>query len=553
VARAILAALERAKYDYGPGCAEIKLALLARLEQRRLRTPRALKRLHEILCFLRAYPDDPRVLEQAERMLERFHRRADLRRNRSALIDSGIAGTTIRYRFFWSTARWLARHWPDRLALDRSDRESAERIRAALPLLVTPAEAHWLREARISAFKALDKLRAPGETDAAFLVRRVHAMSGDSMTREAFFDAIDAAYRLTAGANTPSRTRTRHPDAPRVFRSEPLRRSRPALDKEIERAPRAVRELSLREGSRLIDLARGVMVTHARDLDAFAYGDPRDVRLIEDSGGLAFMVNGVLPERRALMTAMHGFLTLQNGVPIGYGDVDIAARSAAISFNTFETYRGGEAAWIFARLLAMIRRLFGAGSFSLAPYQLGWKNDEAIAAGAWWFYYKLGFRPQAAEARRIMREEIARMQTNPNHRSERSTLRKLAAWHVFYDLDPARPAGLPPIAALGERIARALAQRSHAGRERALKLCSREAMGITGLRSLKGFNAHERSAWLRWSPLIASLPEISGWSSAEKRALVRVVRAKGARRESDFVALFAAHPKLERALFGNER
>jgi hypothetical protein len=165
----------------------------------------------------------------------------------------------------------------------------------------------------------------------------------------------------------------------------------------------------------------------------------------------------------------------------------------------------------------------------------------------------LGFRPQATEARRIMREEIARMQTNPNHRSERSTLRKLAASHVFYDLDPTRPAGLPPVAALGERIARALAQRSQAGREQALKLCSREAMGITGLRSLEGFNAHERSAWLRWSPLIASLPEISGWSSAEKRALVRVVRAKGARRESDFVALFVAHPKLERALFGSER
>ncbi|MBI4290717.1 MAG: hypothetical protein HY661_04470 [Betaproteobacteria bacterium] len=547
--RDTLASIEQAKYSYGDGCAEIKLALLARLEHSRLRSARALKRLHEVLCFLRAYPDDPRILAQVEKMLEGFHRRADLRRHRAALADTGIAGTHIYYRFFWSTARWLAHRWPDRLALDRSDRESAERIRAALPLLVTPAEAHWLKEAQVSAFKALDKLRAPGETDAAFLVRRVHAMNGDSMTREAFFDAIDAAYRLMAGAGTPSRTHARHPDAPAVFRNEALRRSRPALDKEISRAPRAVRELSVREGSRLIDLARGVMVTHARDLDAFAYGDPRDVRLVEDSGGLAFMVNGVIPERRALMTAMHGFLTLQNGVPIGYGDIDIVARSAAISFNTFETYRGGEAASIFARLLAMIRRLFGADSFSLAPYQLGWKNHEAIAAGAWWFYYKLGFRPQAAEARRIMREELARMRADPNHRSERSTLRKLAASHVFYDFDPTRPAGLPPVAALGERIARALAQRSRAGREQALKQCSREAMEITGLRSLKGFNADERSAWLRWSPLIASIPEISGWSRAEKRALVQVVRAKGARCESDFVARFAAHPKLERALF----
>lgn len=550
--RDTLASIEQAKYNYGTGCADIKLSLLAHLEHKMLRSARALNRLHEVLCFLRAYPDDARILAQVERMLEGFHRRADLRRNRAALADTGIAGTNIYYRFFWSTARWLAHRWPDRLALDRSDRESAERIRAALPVLVTPAEAQWLKEAKVSAFRALDTLRAPGETDAAFLVRRVHAMSGDSMTREAFFDAIDASYRLMAGAGTPSRTLARYADAPVTFRSEPLRRSRPALEKEITLAPRAVHELSVRKGSRLIDLARGVMVTHARDLDAFAYGDPRDVRLVEDSSGLAFMVNGVIPERRTLMTAMHGYLTLQNGVPIGYGDVDIAARSAAISFNTFTTFRGGEAAWTFARLLAMIRRLFGADSFNLAPYQLGWKNDEAIASGAWWFYYKLGFRPKAAEARRIMRDELARVKANPNHRSERNTLRKLAASHVFYDLDPTRPAGLPPVAALGERIARTLAQRSGAGREHALKQCSHEAMRHTGLRSLNGFSAHERSAWLRWCPLIASLPEVSRWTRAEKRALVQVVRAKGARSESDFVALFTAHPKLKRALFGSK-
>jgi hypothetical protein len=38
------------------------------------------------------------------------------------------------------------------------------------------------------------------------------------------------------------------------------------------------------------------------------------------------------------------------------------------------------------------------------------------------------------------------------------------------------------------------------------------------------------------------------WSPAERRALVRVVRAKGGRRESDFVRAFDAHAKLRHAL-----
>jgi len=544
-----LAALERAQRNYGEGCADAKLALLGRLATAKLRTARAVVRLHEVLCFLRAYPDDARVLAQVERMLDRFPRRGDLRRHRAALADTGIAGTTIHYRFFWATLHWLARRWPEQLQLDRADREPAERISAALPLLVTQAEAAWLKESGVPAFAAIDRLHAYGETDAVFLARRIAAMPGDGYTREAFSDAIDAAYQLKPGPDTPSRTQARYVAAPVAFQNRPLRRNRPDLREQIALAPRAVRALSPREGARLIDLARGVMVTHGRDLDAFAYGDSRDVRIVDDGGGLSFMVNGVVPERRPLIPGIYGYLTLHNGVPIGYGQLDFVGRSAAISFNTFEAFRGGEAAWTFARLLAMARHLYGAESFSLEPYQLGKKNEEAIASGAWWFYYKLGFRPCTLEARRILREELARMKKTPEHRSSRATLRKLAASHLVFDLDRSRPADLPQIAELGLRVAQTLVARGGAGRERALEECSREAMQLTGLRSLQGYTAEERLAWMRWAPLVVTLPAMPRWSAADKRALVRVIRAKGGRRDSDYVALFAAHPKLEQALF----
>jgi len=46
-----------------------------------------------------------------------------------------------------------------------------------------------------------------------------------------------------------------------------------------------------------------------------------------------------------------------------------------------------------------------------------------------------------------------------------------------------------------------------------------------------------------------ALSGLSRWSAAERRALARVVRAKGGRRESDFARLFDAHPRLTTALF----
>lgn len=546
-----LRALERSKDQYGAGCADAKLALLGRLAGADLRSARAVKRLHEALCFLRAYPDDARVLAQVERMLAHFTRRPDLRRAREALANTGIAGTAIRYRFFWSTLRWLAQRWPERMSIDRSEPEVEAKLAVALPLLLTWAEAGTLKQLDSRAFASMDRLRARGEGDAAFLARRIAAMPGDGFTREAFHDTLEPSYEFAPGADTPARSRAKHAAAPMAYQYGPLVRARPDLREELDRPYRALRQASAREGAQLIELARGAMVTRSRDLDAFAYGNPRDVRLVDDGGGLGFVLIGVVPERRQLFPATRGYLILHNGVPIGYGEAFVIGRSATMTFNIFESFRGGEAAHTFARTLAMVRHVFGAEAYSLDQYQLGKGNDEAIASGAWWFYYKLGFRPLTAQVRSVLRTELARMREHPGRRSSAATLRALAESHLLFDFDRARTPCLLPLAAPGLRVADALAKLAGGERERALAQCSRDAMRLTGLASLRGFSAGERLAWQRWSPiLIYALAGVSRWNLAERRALARVIRAKGGRDESAFLARWAAHPKLERALFG---
>jgi hypothetical protein len=546
-----LTALERAKDQYGAGSVDLKLALLRRLARADLRSARAVYRLHEVLCFLRAYPDDAQVLAQVERMLARFAARRDLRRVRAALADTGIAGTLIRYRFFWSTLGWLARRWPQRLSMERSEPEVEAKLAAALPLLLTWAEAAALKQLDPPAFEMLDRLRARGEGDAAFLAHRIAAMPGDGFTREAFHDAIEPSYELQPGPDTPARGRAGHAAAPFTYQHGALRRARPELREELGHMYRAVRSVSAREGEQLIELARGAMVTRSRDLDAFAYGNARDVRLVDDGGGLAFVLIGAIPERRQLIPATCGYLILHNGVPIGYGEAFVIGRDATMTFNVFESFRGGEAAYTFARTLSMVRHVFGAESFSLDQYQLGKGNDEAIASGAWWFYYKLGFRPLTAAARRLLRTELARMRADRRHRSSAATLRALAESHLLFDFDRARTPGLPPLSEVGLRVADGLAARAPGEREGVLAQCSRDAMRLTGLRSLRGFSAGERLAWQRWSPVVMfALSGVSRWSLAERRALACVIRAKGGRDEAEFLARFAAHPKLERALFG---
>jgi hypothetical protein len=333
-----------------------------------------------------------------------------------------------------------------------------------------------------------------------------------------------------------------------VRRSAPLRRERPDLRVEMRRPPRSVRRLDARLGAQFIDLARSTMVTRSRDLDAFAYGSAQDVWLADDGDGLAFGFAGIEPERRAPIAAIYGGLTLRNGVPIGYLQADIVGRMAALSFNTFDTFRGGEAAFVFARLLAALHRSFGVQAFSIEPYQLGQGNEEGVDSGAWWFYFKLGFRPRARAAQRLAATESERLRRHPNRRSTAETLRALSAFHLFFDLEPGRRTPLPPLASIGMRVSRLLGVMAD-DRAGALEHCAAQAQRVLGLRSWRGLRPAERRAFVGWSPLVWLLG-VEGWTSAERRALRELILAKGGASETDYAARLAAHARVSGELLG---
>jgi len=537
---------------HGTGEASAKRELLRGLERRRLGSAREVRRLHGALCFLHAYPDDAALLRQVERMLGAFSRRPDLRRFAAELEDSGIAGTATEYAFYWSTARWLARRCPASFHVDWTEFERTERLDALLGLLVPAGESLALDEADRTTQEWIDLLKGPAETDAAFILRRLERIPGDDFTREAFFEGIEIPFRVTPGAGAPTQSGARYArSGPVVFRSRPLDRSRPDLAEEIRRPPLGMRAVSTREGERLIDLTREAMVTRERDLYVFRYADPRDVRLIDCGEGLQFAAIGALPERRLVLDAVYGFLTLMNGVPIGYVLSSAYLNSVEVAYNVFEHFRGGEAAKIYGRVIAMLAWLFDADAFTIDPYQLGGEgNTEGLESGAWWFYYKLGFRPRDPAARRVMNRELRKMRADPGHRSTIATLEKLAAKNLFWFKGRPRDdiRGVFRLDRIGLWVSRYVARRFGADREAAVQTCSEEAQRLLGVRSLRGWTRDERSAWERWSPLVLSLPGVARWSLESRRALARVARAKGGRRESDFVRELDRHRPLRRAL-----
>jgi hypothetical protein len=528
-----------------------KRAVFEALADVHLPSAKDVLKLHELLVFARAYPDDEGVLATVETVLAGFESRRDLRRHRRELANSGIAGTEIRYEFFYPTAVALARRFPGRLHVDwgawARKRDLIPYLTLLVPYSETPALDEWELEPR----EWIDFLRSEGERDGVFLALRFTAINASSFVREVIYDSLSPAMILEPGPGMPTRTHAKAPVAQIVFQRAPLDASRPDLLKATRSWRVRVRQVSRREASLYARMVSDAMVTRSRDLDAFSYASVDDVRLCDLDDGFTLAVLGVVPERRLLLESMHGALMMKNGVPIGYVLFSSLFESTEVAFNVFDTFRGAEAAHILSRVLAVGHRLFGAKTFSIDPYQLGhFGNREGLTSGAWWFYYKLGFRPRNRGVLRLAALELRKMKQNPKHRSSLATLEDLSAAPAFFSLTPTHgisPGALSPGRA-SEQVTRFLARRYGAARERGIAELSREAAAFCGIRSSAGWSAGERLAWERWSPLLLAVPGFKAWSAGERRAAGEIVHAKGGTREADYLRKLNVHAKLRRAL-----
>jgi hypothetical protein len=292
------------------------------------------------------------------------------------------------------------------------------------------------------------------------------------------------------------------------------------------------------------------MITRSRDLYAFMHADNNDVRIAEYEGGIQFICYGLIPQHRLMFEGLTIFLILKNGVPIGYTQASCLFQSAEVNFNIFDSFRGAETSRVFTTTLSLMRTLFGTTAYIINSQQLGVDNHEALKSGAFWFYYKHGFRPKNRQAKSIVNSELRRKVTNPSHRSSISTLQDLAQNNVYRYLKQPRRHVISHIKMHNLAIACSLSltRENSSNRAKAVRQCALKTAKLLGLDAFESLTKNQRLAWERWSPLVLAIPGVPNWSQAHKEALAAVIKAKGGRRESEFVALFDQHVPLRRAV-----
>jgi hypothetical protein len=532
-ALSLLKQLRVVRSTFGADAERIKRSLLAGLATRRLITLRHLVDYHEDLLFLCAFPGDPDTRRSAIAELASFSRRW---RGISAAVrteaeGSGIAGTISRPLLAWPLACMFMNG--EDIDVDWRNVENPVALDALIARLVSAAEQDSFDSGEYTGRAWVDLARPPGETAFAWVVRGGKAARPSSGFPTAW-DAAEVPLRWRLRDSPRSITHARLPTKP-VLRNG-FRRLFEPVARHVARPLDGVRLLKRHEAIPVIDLARSALAARAREVHAMNYPNADDVHVADLGEGVELAVIGVPPAQRLSLEANYGFLLIGNGVPIGYGGVSPLFRQANTGINVFDPYRGSEAAFLWAQMLRAFRTLFGTRRFVINGYQFGAGNSEAIASGAYWFYYRLGFRPSLPDNASLAAAEAERLRAHPGERTRPAVLKQLARGDLHLDLDDFDARDFFEerlLTRLGAAVARRIAVlpvRSHHEGESVLVRAVAKDLDV---RALSRWPAEERRSFARLAPY-AALLDLPAWSKSERRSLAAWMRTKGAATERGF-------------------
>ncbi len=500
-------------------------------------------RYHELLLFHAAYPDTPRVLRTIQAQLRRLTTLA--RRHASAYDDSGIANTQSVVSLSTDAIDWLERRVGRDVDIAWNDGSAGDGLDDVLPLLMSPIE----RDGFLTdALSTRDWLAAAAgrnhRLQLRWLLDRLAHRIASADVRDRVFETAEIPLRWLLRGDL-SRTWARFSPRAIHYQVEPPVRAIHLPDL-IARPLPPPRRLTTVAARALIDTARATLFVRERETDAVTYANPSDVALYSLERGIDVALFGAVPSRRLPVESFVGFVLARNRVPIGYGGGWLYFDRSEIGINIFDTFRGGESAYAFAQIMRVYHHRFGAQRFLVDPFQFGADNTEGIQSGAFWFYYRLGFRPVDHRLRVRADAEAGRIAAGRRYRTPPAVLRRLARAKLSVDVDGTggRHDQTPNLHRLGQAVTRALARVSPQTSSRWPSVVA----GRLGVRATRAWSAAEREAFENLCPLVTQINGLARWPASDRASLIALMRIKGSPRQIEYIRALQRHVRLRLAL-----
>lgn len=517
--------------------------LLAALD-RPIRTPKALKEWHDLLLFLLAHPIDAAEYDAVTTALDRVAviARDMLRRgtrHRHNLSNSGLEGTPLQSTFTHRLTRWMLERWGDRMELLSVEAPMDEFVEL-LRLLLPQAEMETVDQPAVDVHGLLDRTFGPSPAVQLWrLVDGLDKLRVDDRTREHLWARMQV-YVKVEGASGCGMTFARCPVAAPHYLSTGLQRGvdlHAVVDEPVEGPV----SLSAAQRKALIGTARTVLATLHRETDPVTFAGA--VEFFDMGRGLRIALFHLDVEHRLPFDSYVGFMAFRNGVPMAYGGAWIFPGRSKVGINVFPALRGGESAWFFAQLLRLYRQRFGVARFEAEDYQLGHNNPDGLKSGAYWFYYRMGFRPVTKAHQRTAEREFKKLSTRKDHHVPLKLLKELVE-HGLELVIAEHDTPITDTAALTKAMQQHVVERYAGDRALAMRHALERLGRVLPLGDLAEWSSQQRAALYLWALPLDMVPDLERWSAGERKRLVAIMGSKGAVSETKHQALLSRLPRL---------
>jgi len=552
----LLDQLDELKHEF-EGRQEQKVkGILSRIARQKFGDAESLIRFHEILLFIRAYPQTAGILRQVEETLSSFGDRVkvlqDLGADLSPLDNpevSGIAGTYVTDTFTYNIVRWLFERHPAQVKFDWEWFEDESRLAATWPRFMPLLEEDAFVEANVPYVEWLRaaSVKGRGLNELAWLMQRFESIS--LTERAELYDSLKLYVRWTPSYKA-TRTGMKLPIRDVYYHRQPLIQRRDiSLRDELESPSPALKRLSVQEGQAILDMTRETSTMRYRELYGFTHGDAKRVSQVSIGRSVELFLIGVSPGLRLPLRAYHAAMIFKNGVPIGYFEGLSLFERMESGFNLYYSFRDGETAWLYARTLSVFRHLLGVTTFSLDPYQIGYENEEGIESGAFWFYRKFGFRPTRPELLELTLAEERKMSRRPSYRTSKAMLRRLAGGPMIFELGEWTVGDWDrfTVRGLGLAVQRRMGARFGGDAQKMRAASVEKVARLLGIRR-RDWSEVELSSLSDFAIVIDLIPNLNRWSDSERQAVADIILAKADVDEARYLKLMQEHVRLRGAM-----
>ena len=555
--RAVPQQLEAMKRAYGPGCARRCERLLITCRGVQFNDVASLIRFHDSLLFFRAFPQSSAVARLADQLLATLEPQvkelSSSPANTEAFDDetvSGIAGTTITNAWTYQLAARLAARYQRQVSAEWNVDERYRQMITVLPPLLPLLEDDSYVEADTPYLEWIEAAAGRRESELRWLIDNFSNLPLSPETRTSLYDSLGVEVIWDLSASPASRTLARRVVSEVFVHEEPLlQRKQVSLEREIFSEPLPLRQLSRKAGEAIIDMVQDAVAVRYRELQGTTYGDSTQVIETDAGRGLQLFFWGLDRQWRLPLRAYYAGFALKNGVPINYFEAIGFFEWMEVGFNTFYAYREGETAWVYSQYLRLLHQVAGTTCISVYPYQIGQDNEEAISSGAFWFYRKLGFRPGRPDLLKLVQREESWISRNPNHRSSKRTLRKLAEGHIFFEFGSAEAGQWDTFSTrnVGLAVQRKMAADFEGDAQKMRQATASKLAQMLNI-SLASLGSRERWAFDNFAVTLSLVSDLKRWSPDEKRLLLAIIRAKSGPSETRYLRLLQRHARLRNAL-----